>query len=177
MEWWTDLVIDRWIDWLSYWLIVINWLIYEVCWIPLGLNSLHSPTTVVPNGVVINNASNPSANSVSEAHNGFIPGHSSGALDTKLTLSAPNNNSELSKEMAPSQRDQSAAYSQSFTVRAMLKESSAKPFASSSQPFTVDTLSREFTKKPSASDSQYDGKIIRHAHELCNSKGLPFSCA
>ena len=140
----------------------MNCFIYELCLIPLGL---HSPTTVAPvlspKGVVINNASNPAAISLSEtntAHNGFIPGHLSGALDTKFTLSAPNNNSEFSEEITPSPaRGQSAAYSQSFTV---------------------DTLSKESTKKPFVADSQFDGKIMAHAQGLCtDSKGLPFSCA
>ena len=162
---------------------MMNCFIYEVCLIPLGL---HSSTTVAPvlspNGVVINNASNPSAISLSEtntAHNGFIPGHLSGALDNKFTLSAPNNHSEFSEEITPSPaRGQSAAYSQSLTVRAMLKESSAKPLASTSQPFTVDALSKESTKKPFVADSQFDGKIMAHARGLCtDSKGLPFSCA
>ena len=163
---------------------MMNCFIHEVmCLIPLGLHSPSTTATVLsPNGVVINNASNPSAISVSETntvHNGFIPGHSSHALDTKLTLSAPNNNSEFSEESTPSPgRGESAAYSQSFTVRAMLKESSAKPLASTSQPFTVDALSKESTKKPFVADSQFDEKIMTHAQGLCtDSRGLPFSCA
>lgn len=162
----------------------MNWFIFELCLSPLGLKKLHYPTATVapvssPNVTI--NTSNPSAVSVSgssTAHNAFIPGHSSGALGTKFTLSVPNNNPELSEEMTPSPRsesaDASAAYSQSFIVHAMLKESTAKPFASCSQTFTVDEPLRESTVKPSVSGSQFEGEV-RYAHGLCNSKGLPFS--
>ena len=134
----------------------MNSLICKLCLFPSGLNSLHSSTgTVAPvsslNAVGINNTSNPSAiRSVYEyntTHNGFIPGHLSGALDTKFTLSATHNNPELYEERTPSLRSESAesstASSESFTVHSMLKESTAKPFASSSQTFTVDALLRD----------------------------------
>lgn len=137
-----------------------------------------------PNIVVINNGSNPTATSVPESnarHNGLIPGHSSGAPDTKFTLSGPNNNNNLesSEEKTPALRRESAessvAYSQSFTVHAMLKESTAKPFASSSQSFTVDALLRESTKKPSVPGAQFD-REVRYANGLCNNQGVSFSC-
>lgn len=150
-----------------------------LCSLPLGLtiplspSAIKSTATAVPvlatNTVIHGNASKPEVIAeCKETSNGFSQGqaHVRRAYDTKFAAPADKNSMSTQKSAhslrrEPAEPSDSCRHSQSFTVHAILKESTVKRFVAGSQ---------SLLPKGNGECSSSDGNARSNQRPVCNEK-------